>query len=89
VSGDEAAAWLRQVIEGDKVLAGQVLKRWPANMRWLERAADCEAKLAILETCTQTVMAMDDPIDLMGTVLTHLASAYRDREGYAEHWGST
>jgi hypothetical protein len=109
MSDEKAVAWLRQVIEGDKVSATGFGDR--------EVTARCEAELAILDE--HYILTSDDKnpdyeefcvyrfpshgYDF-GCVCCHyyaqgavrnygycrtlaaVASAYRHREGYTEHW---
>ena len=67
-----------------------------ARQNPLNVIADCEAKLAILDFCAlAAVIAAAEP-SLLGPahskaavlelVLRDLASGYRHREGYADHW---
>lgn len=44
---------------------------------------DCEAQLAILDRCAIPVMT-----GVARDVVRYVASAYRHREGYAQHWGN-
>lgn len=44
---------------------------------------DCEAELAILDRCATPVMT-----GVARDVVRYVASAYRHREGYAQHWGN-
>jgi hypothetical protein len=79
--GPGAVGWLRAQIKADKVLAERTLARWPGRSRWLERLADCAAKLALLEWCE------DADQYVVADILPMVASAYRYRDGYGQFWG--
>jgi len=140
----EAVAWLRQVIEGDKVLAETAADG--SDGHWWRRMdtyvdgtsypvghlisdedpygmsepvvydegrpneaqfehiachdprnaiADCEAKLGILGLYDLWAAepadrpALGAAVCAISDAVGHLASAYKYREGYAEHWGAT
>ena len=84
MSEAESVAWLRQVIERDRSLA------------WLpDVVADCEAKLGILGVHDLWIGEEQSGHPSLGAAacaindaVRHLASAYRHRQGYAEHWGT-
>jgi Family of unknown function (DUF6221) len=136
---DEAMAWLRRVIEGDKVTAeaapgpawtadedgccvlagdsGVVAETVSHDLGEREQVvrhailhdpldvlARCEAELAILDfraLAEVVTTASDDGetgersearqakrrLAVLDIVVGHLASGYRHRLGYAEHWG--
>jgi hypothetical protein len=68
--------------------------------RRAEALAGAEAKLAIVTRCEAVLAAFADPATGLwpdvtrrerthaGATLADLASGYKHREGYAEHWGS-
>ena len=103
MSDEAAVAWLRLQIEGDRDGARAASGEWDAEHVRCEFEdlpdevfaharrhdpqdviADCEAKLDLLR--------MFWPLPAYGEmtarqVLGAVASAYRHRQGYAEHWG--
>jgi len=106
-SEDEAVAWLRAQIEGDKrrtapvMLALAAFAEAPGRIPSVqmaadadearERVADCEAKLELIGEMTALKLVGIAYPDEAGpesaaVMLGMLASAYRHREGYAEHW---
>jgi hypothetical protein len=85
----EAVAWLREQIESDRAAAP-----WRPWALRHDVIADCEAKLALLDTVAEKVAACDGPdtiyIDecVARELVGILASGYQHRDGYATHWGT-
>ena len=89
MSISEALAWLRQEIEGDLARARHILDvrgaRPDPRREMHDAIADCEAKLAMLDFCIKFAGADEWAA---GQMLAFLASGYKHRPGYPEHWES-
>jgi hypothetical protein len=69
------------------------LAAWIAKHDLRSAIARCDAELAILDVCQRTGEAAEFPdhaggyADGLEDAVKILASGYRHREGYAQHWG--
>ncbi len=94
--GRDLITWLRRQVEPDLRRARLTLARWPGSPRWLERAADCEAKLALLDAFAAAFAegcpgyshrtGRASEAQVLWRALRILAGGYRHRDGWRENW---
>lgn len=96
-TGRDLITWLWRQVAPDLRKAQRMLARWPGNPRWLECAAGCEAKVALLDAYAAALsaegglgysyrMGRASEAQVLWRALRILAGGYRHREGWRKDW---